>query len=301
MSWAPHAFSLRQLQYLLAVAETRSFRRAAELCHVSQPSLSSQIAQIEAGLGAQVFERDRRRVLVTPTGQEILRRAKEVLVAADDLVDAALRGANPLEGRLRIGVIPTVAPYLLPDAAPALRRKFPQLTILWTEDKTASLVAGLRSGALDAALVALESELGDVESEVVARDAFVLAAPPTHPLGRPSRPVRQEELKGVDLLLLAEGHCLRDQALAACGQARGTSFAATSLPTLVQVVAGGAGVTLLPQVALRVENRRGELRIRRFAAPAPGRTLALVWRRRSPLADGLRAVARAIKECRPGR
>src|SRR5260370_23319784 len=184
MRRSPHPISLRQLQYLVAVADTRSFHRAAELCRVSQPSLSSQVAQAERLLGVQLFERDRRHVLVTPAGEELLRRARQLLIEADDLVDAATRSSDPLAGTLRLGVIPTISPYFVPEVAPALRRRFPQLQILWSEDKTANLRASLHAGELDGALVALEAELGEVEHEVIGYDPFVLAASPQHPLAR---------------------------------------------------------------------------------------------------------------------
>lgn len=295
MRWSPHPLSLRQLQYLVAVAETRSFHRAADLCHVSQPSLSSQVAQAERALGAQIFERDRRHVLVTQAGEELLRRARQLLVEADDLVDVLARYADPLAGTLRIGVIPTISPYLIPDAAPALRRAFPTLHVQWLEDKTTNLVASLHRGETDAALLALEADLGDVEHEVIGYDPFVLAAAQGHPLGRTARPVKAAELNDVELLVLAEGHCLRDQAISACKRAHSSSFGATSLPTLVQMVAGGTGVTLLPALALSTENRRGELRIRTFTRPGPGRTLALAWRRGAAAAAALPKIASVMR------
>src|SRR5580765_19359 len=200
MTTAPHPTSLRQLQYAVAVADTRSFRRAAQQCGVSQPSLSAQIAQLEDALGVRLFERDRRRVLPTPAGEGLLERARRVLVDADDLVDAARRLGDPLAGTLSIGVIPTVSPYLLPTAAPAIRRAHPRLAVRWVEDKTETLARELHAGRLDAALVA---DLGGpLKREVIGRDPFVLAAPRAHPLGKPSRPASLSELRGAHLLLL---------------------------------------------------------------------------------------------------
>jgi LysR family hydrogen peroxide-inducible transcriptional activator len=296
-SWAPHSFSLRQLQYLVAIWETRSFRRAAARCRVSQPSLSSQVAQVERAIGVRLFERDRRRVLLTAAGAALLPRARQLLVEADDLVDAAARLGDPFAGTLRVGVIPTVSPYLLPEIAPALRRAHPRLQIVWTEDKTPTLAQQLAAGELDAALLALEAELGEVEHEVIGRDAFVLAVGSTHPLAKASRPIAAAELDGVELLLLAEGHCLRDQSIAACGRRRvhQSPFGATSLATLTQMVAAGRGVTLLPELALATENRRGQLHLRGFKAPAPGRTLALVWRRGGAFAAAAAALAGTIR------
>jgi LysR family hydrogen peroxide-inducible transcriptional activator len=296
----PHAFSLRQLQYAVAVAETRGFRSAAERCHVSQPSLSAQIAQLEGVLGVRLFERDRRRVLVTPEGEALLVHARRVLAEADDLAAAGQRAGDPLSGTLRVGVIPTVSPYLLPEVVPTLRRKFPRLVVLWTEEKTSVLLQSAREGRLEAVLLALVPGMDDLEHEHVADDPFVLAGPPDHPLLRPRRPARLADLGGERVLLLEDGHCLRDQALALCtaGGAQEVGFRATSLSTLTQMVAGGAGVTLLPALSVDVENRRGELALRPFAAPAPSRTLVLAWRRRCPRAEALRSVAAALREAR---
>ncbi|HEY4184374.1 MAG TPA: LysR substrate-binding domain-containing protein [Polyangia bacterium] len=298
MDSAPHPFSLRQLQYAVAVADALSFRRAAARCHVSQPSLSAQLAQLERGLGVRLFERDRRRVLLTPAGGELVARARRVLLEASDLVAAAARAVDPLHGALRLGVIPTCSPYLLPDVSPLLRTRFPRLTVQWTEDKTEVLVGRLAAGTLDAALVALEAPLGDVEHHVIGRDPFVLVAPAGHPLMASSTPLTRAELNGVGVLLLDDGHCFRSQALAFCSTAKAKelAFRATSLPTLVQMVASGAGVTLLPELAVPTELARSRLRRRSFRDPAPFRTLALIWRRRSPLGPALTAVATAIGE-----
>ena len=295
MRCAPHPATLRQLQYVVAIAETLSFRQAAERCAVSQPSLSAQVAQLERTLGVRLFERTRRRVLPTPAGEELLARARDVLREADDLVDAAARLADPFAGTLRIGVIPTISPYLLPEIAPVLRARHARLRLRWTEDKTAALIARLRAGDLDAALVALEADLGDVDRETIGHDAFVLATPLGHPLGVKTGPARARDLDGVPVLLLDDGHCFRDQALAWCSRAQELDYRATSLATLTQMVADGAGVTLLPALAVPIENRRGDLRIRAFAPPAPGRTIGLVWRRGTPLATALRAVAATIR------
>jgi len=299
MSFAPHAASLRQLQYAVAVADTRSFRRAAEQCGVSQPSLSAQLAQLEGALGVRLFERDRRRVLLTPAGEDLIERARRVLVDADDLVDAARRLGDPLAGTLAIGVIPTVSPYLLPTAAPAIRRAHPRLTVRWLEDKTENLARELHAGRLDAALLALEADLGGpLKREVIGRDPFVLAAPRTHPLGKPSRPASLSELRGAHLLLLDDGHCLRDQALAVCANARTEelAFRATSLPTLAQMVSAGAGVTLLPRMAVPTESRRAHLAVRPLSDERAFRTLALVWRPTSPMGPALKTLAGTIRE-----
>src|SRR5215831_4503949 len=298
MTVAPHPASLRQLQYAVAVADTRSFRRAAERCGVSQPSLSAQLAQLEGALGVRLFERDRRRVLPTPAGEGLIERARRVLVDADDLIDAARRSGDPLAGTLAIGVIPTVSPYLLPAAASAIRRAHPRLTVRWLEDKTEPLARELHAGRLDAALLALEADLGGpLLREVIGRDRFVLATPRTHPLAKPTRPARLGDLRGAPLLLLDDGHCLRDQALAVCGGARAEelAFRATSLPTLAQMVSAGAGITLLPRMAIATEGRRAGLAVRPLADERAFRTLALVWRPSSPLGPALRTLAGTIR------
>lgn len=299
--FAPPAFSLRQLQYAVAVADTLSFRAAAERCHVAQPSLSAQLGQLEMALGVRLFERDRRRVLPTAAGRELVERARQVLREAADLMEAAARAGDPLGGRLQVGVIPTVSPYLLPAIAPALRAAYPRLTVAWREEKTADLVRELQAGTLDAAVLALEADIGDVEREVLARDPFVLVTPPDHPLGAKASPARAAELGGVAVLLLEDGHCLREQALSFCSsvRAREGEFRATSLSTLAQMVAAGAGVTLLPELAVPTEARRAALRVRPFADPAPARTIGLVWRRGCPLAAALRQIAAAIRRAYP--
>lgn len=296
-----HDLSLHKLRYVVAVADTLGFRKAAERCHVSQPSLSAQVRELEDILGIPLFERDRRRVLLTAAGADLVARARRVLAEADDLVAAATRLGDPLAGTLRLGVIPTIAPYLLPEAMPAVAARFPRLTVLFREDKTQALLEGLAAGELDAALLALEAETGDLSSALIAVDPFVLAAPRGHELGRKKR-VTLADLSEAPVLLLDDGHCFRRQALEVCAsaQARETSFRATSLATLAQMVASGAGITLLPALAVPLENRSGQLVIRPFAGTPPARTVALVWRPSSPMVAALRKLATALREAWPG-
>jgi LysR family transcriptional regulator, hydrogen peroxide-inducible genes activator len=300
MKRTPHPFSLRQLQYALALAQELSFRRAAEQCRVSQPALSSQLAELESALGLRLFERDKKRVLPTSAGKLLLERAAAVLLDADGLLEAARRAADPLSGSLRLGVIPTVSPYLLPALTPRLRSKLPRLTVTWREDKTETLMELLRGGALDGALVALESDLGDVEREIIAKDPFVLATPRGHALSKTKNVAAPNELRGQSVLLLDDGHCFRDQALAFCAraQAEELEFRATSLTTLVQMVAGGAGITLLPSLAVATETQRARLSIRRFSTP-PERTLALVFRASSAVLPALQQVAALARDGYP--
>ncbi len=294
---APHPFTLRQLQYVVAIAEELSFRRAADRCHVAQPSLSTQVAQVEDALGVKIFERASKRVLVTAAGRDVVARAKRLLLEADELVNASARVRDPLAASLRIGVIPTVSPYLLPAATPALRTELPKLKIAWLEEKTATLMERLHAGELDGAAVALEAELGDVEHEVIGVDPFVVVMRPDHPLAKKKGPLTEAELRGEELLLLDDGHCFRDQALEACSRSRvhEGEFRATSLSTLVQMVALGGGLTLIPALALGTELQRAKLHARPLAAPHAKRTIALAWRKGAALEPALRAIAKAMK------
>lgn len=220
-----------------------------------------------------------------------------MLVAAADLRELARQLADPFSGRLRLGVIPTIGPYLLPEITPPLAQAFPRLTLTWSEARTEELVQALRAGTLDAALLAVEADIGDLDYAALGRDPFVLAAAPGHPAVRGRGLATADVLNGTSVLLLDDGHCFREQALQVCAQARVEehSFRATSLATLVQMVSTGSAVTLLPTIALTVENRRSQLRVRKFTAPGPGRTLALAWRRGAAMARTLGRVADAIR------
>ena len=297
--WAPHPLNLRQLQYALAVAELKSFRKAAEACAVAQPSLSQQIAQLEAALGVRLFERLSRGVVVTEAGAAILERAQRALTDVDDLVASAERQRDPFAATLRVGVIPTVAPYLLPEIAPGLRASYPRLALLWEEDKTQVVLERLGTGELDAGILALGSEgFDDLQHAVLGRDPFYLVTPRGHGLAKHKRRLSPDELDGESVLLLDDGHCFRDQALAVCQRAGAeeASVRATSISTLAQMVAGGIGVTLLPAIALRSENRARSLVVLSFGARAPARTLVLAWRKTSPLAATLAQIGKKLAE-----
>ena len=301
MRFQPHPVTLRQLQYVVAVADLRSFRRAAEQCGVSPPSLSAQIAEVESQLGVQIFERDRRSVSVTAAGVGIVADARRALRAADDVVDTALRFRDPLRGSLRIGMLPTIAPYLLPCWSKALSEKHRELVVLWAEEETAVLVRRLHARELDAALVADDVALAGLSRHAVIHDPFVVAVPVGHPLAELDD-VDVDDLRDHPLLLLDEGHCLRDQALTVCGGAgvREHPFRATSLQTLVQMVASGVGITLLPWLAAPSECARSALVVRPLRG-APGRELVLACRADSPLSSTLAAFAHDVAALIAGR
>lgn len=294
--------SLRQLEYVVAVADLLGFRRAAEHCHVSQPALSAQIQQLEDVLGVKLFERDKRRVMLTAAGEDLVTRARRVLTEAGDILSAAARLSDPFSGSLHLGVIPTIAPYVLPEVVPALTKKYPRLQLRLREEKTELLVRALNEGRLDTALLALEADLGDLEHVVIAEDPFVVAAPPGHSLAK-KKQVQLRDLDEEEVLLLEDGHCFRGQALALCTRvgAREVDFRATSLTTLAQMVmAGDSGITLLPSLSVPLENRLGQLVVRPFSDPAPNRTLVLVWRPGYPRADALRELAGTLRSVWPG-
>lgn len=292
----PHPFTLRQLQYAVAVADAKGFRAAAVQCRVSQPALSAQLLALEGALGTPLFERRREGAIVTPAGEELVARARRLLGDADELLAAGAKLRDPRAGALRIGVIPTVAPYLLPQIAPALKRVFPKLELRWIEERTEAVLQQLERGELDAALIARVPAAAPFHSAELLVDRFLLAAPRGHALARLSGPARLHDLDGETVLLLDESHCLRDQALAACERTSAieAEFRATSLTTLAQMVASGAGVTLLPELAVPYEKRRGEL-VTRELVPSTSRTLILAWRDGYPREELLRELAQAIR------
>ena len=290
--------TVRHLETLVAVADHGNFRRAATSLGISQPALSAQVQGAEALLGVQVFERDRRSVLVTPAGEDIIGRAREALTAIDSVGDAARRRSAPLVGPLRLGVIPTIAPYWLPALMPPVRAKFPKLELILREDQTHRLLAQLGAGQLDAALLAIPIA-GDYTTIEIARESFVLASPKSSPLAKKKR-ITDRDLDNETVLLLEDGHCLRDQALAVCdrgGAVESMEVRATSLPTLVQMVAGGLGVTLLPEAAAAaLVQSRGPIELSEFAAPQPGRTLGIAWRTSSARLREFRLLADVMRQ-----
>ena len=288
-----HPFTLRQLQYVVAVADRASFRRAAEDCGVSQPSLSAQIALVEDTLGLRLFDRTHRRVALIPGATEWVDHARALLRAADLLNAIATQARNPFAGNLRIGAIPTIAPYFLPDVATPLRACFPALRFVWVEEKTVTLLAQLERRELDAAILAGDPGLPDYDAALIGHDPFLLAALPGHPLLTADAPPTASDLAPFELFLLSDGHCFRDQVFAFCNRPGLTEspWRATSLATLVQMTASSGGVTLIPTLAAAVENRRSTLALRPFEDPQPTRPIHLVWRRDAANAVALRAIA----------
>jgi LysR family hydrogen peroxide-inducible transcriptional activator len=298
-----HLPTLRQLGYLVELSERLNFRVAAEAQFVTQSTLSAGIKELETVLGVQLVERDRRHVRLTAVGEEVVARARELLAAATDLAEAARSGARPLSGPLRLGAIPTIAPYLLPSVLPALRRAHPELKLYLREDLTARLIERLVAGALDVALIALPFDTGDLYVRELFRDDFWFVAREADPALRPKKAVAIERVDTRDMLLLEEGHCLRDHAIAACGPRRGpeSRVEATSLTTLIQMVEGGLGVTLLPEITLDAGILKGtRLAARPLSRPAPSRTLALVSRRTSARRRDADLLAEFLVEQRRG-
>ena len=274
--------TLRQLRHLVALADHRHFGRAADAVAVTQSTLSASIKELETMLEAALVDRTRRQVVLTPLGQQTVERARRILADTEALALAARAQREPLMGTLRMGVIPTIGPYLLPAVLPGLRRAYRGLQLYLVEDLTPRLLEQLHTGQLDVVLLALPYDCGNVESARLFDDRFLLALPPDHPLAKERR-VDPERLRSEDVLLLRDGHCLREHALSVCNLAdrrRTEAFEATSLPTLVQMVDNGLGVTPLPELAIDAGLLRGtSLVTRPLASEEPGREIALVWRR----------------------
>jgi LysR family hydrogen peroxide-inducible transcriptional activator len=289
--------TLAGLRAFVAIAEKQQFSGAATSLGVSQSTLSQALAALEAGLGTQLVERSTRRVFLTTQGTELLPRAQAVVEAADAFSAAAAGSTDPLQTGMRLGLIPTVAPYVLPTVLAGVAERLPGLTLRVTEDQTERLLAVLREGALDAALIALPAEGAGVTAIPIYDEDFVLALPPGHPLAGKRR-VPATALADLPLLLLDEGHCLRDQALDVCHtagvRAELANTRATSLATAVQCVTGGLGVTLIPQSAVPVEASRSRLGLAQFAAPSPGRRIGLVYRSSSGRDESYRRLAELI-------
>jgi LysR family hydrogen peroxide-inducible transcriptional activator len=288
--------NLRDLEYLVALAETRHFGRAAERCHVSQPTLSAQLRKLEGFLGVPLVERQPRRIGLTAAGEAVVERARRMLRDADDIRSLARASQDPLGGQLKVGLIPTLGPYLLPRVAPKIAKALPKLSLLLHEYQTAPLVERTLAGELDLAILALPAETDGLATRPLFDEPFLVAMPERHRLAARKR-VKAEDLEGEKLLLLEEGHCLRDQALEVCAHV-GTeeqAFRGTSLETLRQMVAAGLGLTLLPGLSADgpFASTRG-LTVRPFASPTPHRMIGAAWRRSTSRGKAIDAVCAVI-------
>lgn len=288
--------TLKQLRYFEALSRHGHFGRAAEASAISQPALSQQIKEMEETLGIELFERQARQVRLSTLGEEFAVRVREILRSVDELVDLARASHNRLVGRLRIGIIPTVAPYLLPRIVSALSRTHPALDIRMRETVTPKLLAELAEGRLDTAILALPASEPSLQETPLFDEHFVLV----RPLEEAEMPVpNREALKEMRLLLLEEGHCFRDQALSFCnmGATRAREVMdGSSLSTLVQMVSAGIGITLIPEIAVPIETRSASVSISRFEDPQPSRRIGMVWRRTSPIARQLQEVAKIVEQ-----
>jgi LysR family hydrogen peroxide-inducible transcriptional activator len=293
--------TLRQLQYLKLLAEQGSFGRAAEAAHVTQPTLSAGIQELERTLGAAVVDRARTGVILTAVGEEALRRATVILNEAEELVEAAANAGKPLTGRFRLGVIPTIAPFLLPGALPLLRERFPKLRLFLREDLTHRLIAALKAGQLDAALIAMPYDMAGLNWAHVSDDELMAAMPSNHPLSR-QKSATPAQMEREGLILLEDGHCLREHALSACGlkppkAADEEAFAATSLPTLVQMVGSGLGVTFLPKMAVLAGlAEAAPIAVLPIDADHPSREIVVAWRAGSNRGTEGKLLAQAMRE-----
>ncbi len=291
--------TLKQLRYFAALTRQRHFGRAAQECHVSQPALSLQIQELEAELGCQLVERRRGAVVLTEMGADVAARAQRILLEASDLVDHARQRRGTLDGPLDLGVIPSIAPYLLPATLPLLQKRHPGLQLRLRETQTATLLEELAEGRLDVALLSLPIERAGLATLPLFDDPFLLVVPQVPQAHLPPFDP-QAGIAGESLLLLEEGHCLRDQALSVCGTVPGGSrrqYGASSLSTIMQMVANGFGTTLMPAMALPVEFRPDmPVKLFRFAPPGPSRSIGLAWRRSSARRADFEALGAVLSE-----
>jgi LysR family transcriptional regulator, hydrogen peroxide-inducible genes activator len=291
--------NLRDLRYLVALSEHKHFGRAAEASFVSQPTLSTQIKKLEDELEVSLVERTPRKVLLTEVGKEIAQRARDVLTEVDQIKAIARRTRDPESGTLRLGIFPTLGPYLLPHVVPRIRARFPRLELLLVEEKTEIVLRQLREGRLDAAILALPIHDDQLHTEFLFEEQFVLAVPGTHGLARRTA-LKLDDLSDESLLLLEEGHCLRDQALDVChlaGANEKSGFRATSLETLRQMVAANVGITLLPSLSVQPPIAQSDnVHLLSFRGEAPSRKIAMVWRKSSAMTPFFTKFALIFKE-----
>lgn len=291
--------NLRDLRYLVALADHKHFGRAAAACFVSQPTLSTQIKKLEDELGVALVERAPRHVMLTPAGRDAAERARVVIAEVEQMKEAARRTQNPEAGTVRLGIFPTLGPYLLPHVVPRIRQRFPQLELLLVEEKTDVILRQLREGKLDAGVLALPLHDDQLHTEFLFEEPFLLAVPESHPLAARDT-LTMRDLSQESLLLLEDGHCMREQSLDVChlaGASEKTGFRATSLETLRQMVAANVGITLLPMLAVQppVAPSR-DIRLVPFRDPPPTRRIAMVWRRSSAMSEFLSKLATVFRE-----
>ncbi|TKR34059.1 DNA-binding transcriptional regulator OxyR [Luteimonas gilva] len=291
--------NLRDLRYFVALADHKHFGRAAEACFVSQPTLSTQVRKLEEELGVTLIERAPRQAMLTPAGRDIADRARRIVAEVEQMKESARRSQDPEAGTIRLGVFPTLGPYLLPHVVPRIRKRFPKLELLLVEEKSDVLLSRLREGKLDAGLLALPVHDEQLHTEFLFEEPFLLAVPEHHPLAKRSS-LALKELADQRLLLLEDGHCMRDQALDVCqmsGASEKSGFQATSLETLRQMVAADVGVTLLPTLAIKPPVARSEtIHLLGFHDSQPSRRIALVWRKSSAMHEFLRNLAEVFRE-----
>lgn len=295
--------NIRDLQYLVALSEHKHFGNAAEACHVSQPTLSTQIKKLEDELGAPLVERDNKTVILTDLGLDVVTRSQQILAGVDEIKQIAKQAANPESGTLRLGLIPTIAPYLLPYAVKALKSAFPDLNLFLHEAQTHELIERLKSGNLDAAIMALPVNDDRLDSIPMYSESFFAALPLGHPLAK-QKTIEVNDLTDQALMLLEDGHCLRDQALEIChhvGIKETQGFRATSLETLRQMVVSGAGITLLPTLAAETQLCQDgvDIHIVPFASPAPKREVGIFYRPSSPNIALYQSIAKSINQRLP--
>ena len=296
--------NLRDLQYLVAVADHRHFGRAAEACFVSQPTLSTQLRKLEQELGVELVERNPGNVLLTRAGERVVERARTMLREAENIRTIARQAVDPESGSLRMGIFPTLAPYLLPHVVPRIHERFPNLELLLVEEKTEVVLERLRDGQLDVGILALPVHAEQMHEEPLFEEDFVLAVPSHHELAQRSGPVGTDVLAGENVLLLEEGHCLRDQALSVCrlaGAEERSGFRATSLETLRQMVAADVGLTLLPELSVQPPVPPSDaIVLLRFSEPVPRRQVAMFWRTTSAYRDFLPKLAEVVRDLPAG-
>ena len=295
--------NLRDLRYLVALADHKHFGRAAAACYVSQPTLSTQIKKLEDELGVPLVERAPRKVMLTPAGRDAAERARRIVAEVEQMKEAARRSQDPEAGTVRLGMFPTLGPYLLPHVVPRIRARFPHLELLLVEEKSDVLLSRLREGKLDAGLLALPVADDQLHTEFLFEEPFVLAVPESHPLAQRGS-LTLAELSHQQLLLLEDGHCLREQALDVCrlsGANEKSEFRATSLETLRQMVAADVGITLLPTLAVKPPVARSpNIHLLGFSDSHPSRRIAMVWRKSSAMSGFLQVFAQVFRELPPG-